>query len=174
MAKQSHSPDELPPGHVTLPVALTGSMGMALAAGLHVFGLLRAMDRHLAGMFVEDPEALAPAISPIALWISTAVVAYGLAFLVLEIPGNWRRIVIWISTMAVIAAWLPVAVIAHAHAAVAAPLVAAAWAGLCTIIYAARHHMEADDPDASPPTPAIIESAVMEETSESESEDAAD
>jgi len=151
MAKQTHTPDELPPGHVRMPVVLTGSMGLALAAGLHGLGFLERANHHLAGLFADNVEAFIPVVSPTVLWTGTAAIAYGTALILLEIPGNWRRIVIWISTMAVIAGWLPVAAIAQAQAPVAAPLVAATWAGLCSIIYAARHHMEADDPP--PPTP---------------------
>ncbi|MFU8893789.1 MAG: hypothetical protein ACNA8L_09185 [Luteolibacter sp.] len=168
MAKHTQTTDELPPGHVRLPVALMGSMGMALAAGLQVFGFLGLIDERLAHLLVVNPATLAPAITPATVWIATAMVAYGLAWVVLEIPGNWRRIVIWISTMVVIAAWLPVAAISHTQAPVAAPLVAAAWAGLCTIIYAARHHMEADDAPA-PPAP-----RAAEETPDSESTHAPD
>jgi hypothetical protein len=168
MAKQTHIRDDLPPGHVPLPVVLTGSMGLALAAGLQVLGLLENLDLHLAGFVSDDVESLSPAISDPVLWTATAAVAYALALVVLEIPGTWRRVVVWISTMLVIAAWLPVAAIGNAHVPVAAPLVAAAWAGLCTIIYAARHHMEADDLIESPcPAP-------QEETPESESPDATD
>jgi len=168
MASQTHTPDDLPPGHVRLPVVLTGSMGLALAGGLHLLGLLENLDRQLAEFVVVDPGALAPALSTPVLWSATAALTYALALVLLEIPGNWRRMVVWISTMAVIAAWLPVAAIANAHAQVAAPLVAAAWAGLCSVIYAARHHMEADDP-IEPPHP-----APAEETPDSESPDATD
>lgn len=150
MAKQTHTPNELPPGHVRMPVVLTGSMGLALAGGLDLLGMLEVFNQHLAGLFTDDAEPLTPVVSTKVLWIATAIVAYGMALIVLEIPGNWRRLVIWISTMAVIVGWLPVAIIANAHAPVAAPLVAAAWAGLCTIIYAARHHMEADAPLTAP------------------------
>ena len=146
MAEPTHQHDELPPGHVAIPVALTGSMGIALAGGLYLLGMLEAIDRTMAGFVATAAEDLAPAISSKPLWIATAAISYGLALVMLEIPGSWRRAVIWISTMAVILAWLPIAAIAHQHAPIAAPLIAAAWAGLCTIIYAARHHMEADVP----------------------------
>ena len=147
MADQTHNHDELPPGQVPLPMVLTGSMGLVLAAGLYAFGLLDSFDRALAGLVFADARELTRAVSNPVLWIATAVISYGIALVVLETPGTWRRTIIWISAMAVITAWLPVAAIAHQHVPVAAPLVAAAWAGLCTIIYTARHRMEADDPD---------------------------
>jgi len=146
----SHHPHsgDLPPGHVPMPVVLTGSMGLAVAAVLHLTGWLAALDHSLATAIGADPATLTPAIPPWSLWIATATIAYGLSLLILEIPGHWRRLVIWTSSLAVIAAWLPVAFIAHRHAPVAAPLVAAAWSGLCGIIYAARHHMRVDDSSA--------------------------
>lgn len=165
MANQNHTPGELPAGHVRLPVVLTGSMGLALAGGLHALGLLEILDRYLVGLVSDDADALTPAVSATALWIATASVAYGLALVILEVPGNWRRITLWISTMAVIAGWLPVAAIAHTHVAVAAPLVAAAWAGLCSIIYAARHHMGADEP-VEPQPPASAEEPAATDSSD--------
>lgn len=168
IANQIQTSDELPPGHVRLPVVLTGSMGMALAAGLQFFGFMDMLNRLLAGLFVDHPESLLPAVPPTILWASTTVTAYGLAFVILEIPRNWRRIVIWISTMVVIAAWVPVASIANTQAPVASPLIAAAWAGLCTIIYAARHRMEADDSAETPATHHV------EQTTDPEATDAND
>lgn len=149
MAYETPHPDALPPGHVSMPVALTGSMGLALAAGLHLTGMLAALDRTLAGWFAGGARDFDSAVPPWSVWLATAAIAYGIALVLLEIPGNWRRVVIWISSVAVIAAWLPVAAIAQRHAPVAAPLIAALWSGICSLIYAARHHMQVDD-DASP------------------------
>ncbi len=152
MASQSKPRQDLPEGHVPLPVMLTGGMGLTLAAGLQGFGLLENLDRSLAGMFVEPGAVLAqPPVTPGVLWLATAVLAFGIAWVILQIPGTWRRAVIWISTLVVIAGWVPVAAIAHASAPVAAPLVACGWAGLCAIIYASRHHMAMDEPCAIEP-----------------------
>lgn len=152
MAHKTPHPDELPPGHVPMPVALTGSMGLALAAGLHLTGMLATLDRALEAWVAGGARDFDSAVPPWSVWLATAAIAYVIALVLLEIPGNWRRIVIWISTLAVIAAWLPVAAMAELHAPVAAPLIAALWSGICSLIYAARHHMEVDD--AATPTPA--------------------
>jgi len=149
MSQPTPSRNDLPPGHVPLPVMLTGSMGLSLAGGLHFFGLLEILDRHLASLVAVEGELMTTAPSTGVLWSMTVAATYGVVFIILEIPATWRRLVIWISTLVVILGWLPVAAIAHTHAKVGAPLVSVAWAGLCAIIYAARHHMETDDPPVS-------------------------
>jgi hypothetical protein len=154
MAHPNPPPGELPPGHVPMPVLLTGTMGFALAAGLHLTGQLGPLDLAIARVIAEDAAALPPAIPVWSVWLATATLAYGISLLLLEIPGNWRRVVIWTSVLVVFAAWLPVAYLAGRHAPIAAPLVATAWSGLCSLVYAARHHMHADDvpPSTAPPT----------------------
>jgi hypothetical protein len=145
MAHQNPPPGELPPGHVPMPVLLTGTMGLVLAAGLHLTGQLGTLDRAIAGLVSADAADLPPALPQWSLWLATATLAYGMALVVLEIPGNWRRAVILTSTLAVLSGWLPVTYLAGRHAAIAAPLVAAAWSGICSLVYATRHHMHADD-----------------------------
>jgi hypothetical protein len=156
MASKTKPQHDLPPGHVPLPVMLTGGMGMVLAGGMHFFGMLRHLDRSLAGVFMDPVIDVEQAVVSIPLlWLATALLTFGIAWVILRIPGNWRRVVIWISTLAVIVGWVPVAAIANASAPVGAPLVACGWAGLCAIIYASRHHMETDGPTIveSPSTP---------------------
>jgi len=144
MAKPTHTHAPLPHGHVPMPTVVIGAMGLALTGVLHLSGLLAALDRYLASLVAENPGALSPTLSPTTLWTITACIAFGMVFVLLNIPGNWRRIVIAISSLAVIAGWLPVAAIANAQAPVAVPLVAAAWVALCTIIYGAGHRMDSD------------------------------
>ncbi len=122
-------------------------------------GLLGPLDSMLAALVTLDPAAAA-AVPAWIVWLATAIFAYGLAIVLLEIPGTWRRMIIWLSTLAVVMGWLPVAAISGSHAEVAAPAVAVLWSGICAIIYAARHRMAADDdqapepaaPDGDPPT----------------------
>lgn len=141
------------------PALATGSLGILLSAGLHVLGLLEPLDSGLAALVALDPATAAAAVPAWVVWLATAGLAYGLAIVLLEIPGTWRRVVIWLSTIAVVAGWLPVAAISGSHAQVAAPAVAVVWSGICAIIYASRHRMAADDdlraepatPDGDPP-----------------------
>lgn len=136
---------ELPPGHVATPVWLTGGMGLLLAAGFHFFGLLDLLNQSLSDLFAEQNLISSnPAIAPEALWLATAVMAFGLAWAILQMPGNWRRITIWIGTQGVILGWVPVAAMGKTSAPVAALWVACAWSGLCSIIYASRHLMPVD------------------------------
>ena len=125
-------------------------MGIALAAGFEVLGLLRLIDHAAAAQVASgDVSDLAPAVSPGFLWSATVVLAFAIACVILTVPQTWRRVVVWVSTMVAIAGWLPVAAIAHQHASIAAPLTATAWSGLGALIYAARHRMKVDDAAAT-------------------------
>lgn len=147
-------PEPLPPGHPTAACALTGGMGLALAAGLHVSGWLEVIDRNLNGAFANG-EALAPlpSLSPAAIWLATSAFAFGIAWVLLQMPGNWRRITIWISAQVIMLGWIPVAAIAKSSIPAGGPWIACTWSGLCAIIYATRHRMPADAPPPPELTP---------------------
>jgi len=136
---------ERPDGQVPLPVALTSAMGLALAAGLHFFGWLASLNGFMNGVFMDLGEAKPADFLPQpALWLATTVLTLALTWVILRVPATWRRVVLWISTLVVIAGWIPVGAIAATMAPVAAPLVSCGWAGLCAMVYAHHHHMEAD------------------------------
>jgi len=157
MAKPTDIPEAPPDGHVIAPTVLTGSMGLALAAGLNILNLLEPVDfaafHALVGTPPEAGASTTPAASPAVLWSITAATAYAVAAVILTVPCMWRRVIVWLSTLVVIAGWLPVAAIANLHAAVAAPVIATAWSGLGALIYAARHRMPADAPAPATATP---------------------
>ena len=58
---------------------------------------------------------------------------------------NWRRSVLWITTLVLTLAWIPVLALAGYRAAITLPLVSLLWCGLWAMIYATRHQEPGDE-----------------------------
>lgn len=130
-------------GHVLMPGLAMGSLALVLAAG---FGSVGIMDRANDGMMTLLRVGTGPvkSLPEWAIWISAAVGAFGISFLMLSVPGTWRRVVLWVSALFLVAGWGPVLVLAARPPSIAVPLLATFWAGLCALVYASRHRMTAD------------------------------
>lgn len=133
-------PAPKPPAHPGAAVLAIGGMSLALAAALEVLGFSRRLDGALAGWidgsglggeFRELPGAVA--------WCWTVPLAFGLAAGMLGSRLHWRRAVLWVTTLFLTLAWIPVLALAGYRAACGMPLLALAWCGLWSMIYAARH-----------------------------------
>ena len=121
-----------------------GAMALVLAAGFGVLGLMDRADSLIAdslklkgGTMEYLPEWV--------VWSAAAIGSFGLSLVILLVPGNWRRLVLWVTALAVIAGWAPVLVLASREPVVAVPLLATFWSGLCAFVYASKHHMAVDD-----------------------------
>ncbi|MEI6653571.1 MAG: hypothetical protein WCP45_02295 [Verrucomicrobiota bacterium] len=138
------------PGHVLVTAAFIGSLALVLAAGLHALGLTDRVDAAIAGLLCrtlqQDGAAGFPkALPPWALWLGTAIIAYGLALTLLGVPGTWRRLVLWLTTLVWVAAWAPVLGLAAHAPEISASLVAALWSGACALVYVHSHRMPCDE-----------------------------
>lgn len=132
-----------PRGHVPLPAAAIGSLAMLLAGGLAAFGQLQRVDAWLSLRFL--PGNAANDLPAWLVWLGTAVVAYGLAVAMLGSPGTWRRLVLWISALVLILAWVPVLGLASYRPCITPWLVAGVWSGLCSLAYVRNHRMPCED-----------------------------
>lgn len=130
-------------GHVLMPGLAIGSLALVLAAG---FGFVGLLDRanHLVGRAVQLDQSAPLSLPDWAIWIAAAVGAFGVSFAILSVPGNWRRIVLWLSALILVIGWAPVLVLAAREPEIAVPLLATFWSGLCAFVYASRHHMAVD------------------------------
>lgn len=131
-------------GHVLVPALAIGSMALVLAAGFGFLGLTEKADALLAGILPLGKEG-AGRLPEWVVWLAAAVGAFGLATAILTVPGNWRRVILLLTGLVVMAGWAPVLVLAAREPVVTGPLLATFWAGLCALVYASRHHMAADD-----------------------------
>ena len=130
--------------HALASAAFIGSLALALAAGLCALGLTNKADAAIASFLGRtlqaDVAAAFPKVLPSwGLWLGTAVIAYGLALAMLGVAGTWRPLVLWITTLGLVAAWAPVLGLAARAPEIAAPLVAAVWSGACVLVYTHSH-----------------------------------
>lgn len=130
-----------PTNHSLLPAVAIGGLSVLLAAGLGAVGILARVNlvigHAVGGISGKFPESL-PRWS---IWLATAAFAIGLAFSILHAPGTWRRVMLWITTVVVVAGWAPVLALAARAPEIAAPLVAVIWSGVCALVYAAKHEI---------------------------------
>jgi hypothetical protein len=144
MGKPSHP---RPDGHVLVPAAVIGSLSILLAVGLSALRILDRADLAIGSLMSQGKPARFPkALPEWAVWLAVVLLAFGLTFAILNVAGTWRRVVLWITTMALVAAWAPVLSLAARAPDVAAPLIAVIWSGVCALVYAGNHRMPCDEP----------------------------
>lgn len=125
-------------GSVLATAAVIGSLAMLLAVGLHLLGLISRLNSGLAiGLeHALQSSGLTKTLPSWGLWTATAAVAYGMALAILTVPETWRRVVLWVSLLVLLAGWAPVLALASHVPEVAGPFIAALWSGACALILA--------------------------------------
>lgn len=135
--------------HLGLTVATIGVMAMVLAIGLQWLGLMARVDGLLLSVF--SPEAMKHpdrSLDPFLLWGATAFLAFALPAVILNVPGQWRRLVVWGGTIALTISWGPVLVLAARMPEIGVALVAVMWSGFCAMFYTLHHVLPVDAPDS--------------------------
>lgn len=141
-----------PTGHVLVPAAAIGGLSIILAAGLRLLGMLQPLDSGIARLVSRHGTENFPKHLPEStVWAVTGLFAFGLAAAVLGTPDLWRRLVLWITSLVLIATWAPVLVLAAHAPDISAPWIATLWSGVCAIVYAANHRMPCDETSDSRP-----------------------
>ncbi len=133
--------------HIGLAVFSAGVMALALAAGLSFLGLMGKVDGFLESLI--SPEGMVSPknfLSPIELWGGSTLLAFVLPAVILNVPGLWRRLVIWSLTLALTFAWGPVLLLAAHKPEIGVALVAALWSGVCAMFYTTNHVLPVDKP----------------------------
>lgn len=136
-----------PAGHVLVPAATIGALSMLLVVGLHALGLLARVNDAVFRWAAASMGGSFPRSLP--LWLVgsvTLALALGLSFSMLTVPGTWRRIVLWVTTLVLVSGWAPVLGLAAHAPDIAAPWIATAWSGICALVYASNHSMACDLP----------------------------
>jgi multisubunit Na+/H+ antiporter MnhG subunit len=141
----SKNKNALPTGHVLVPAAAIGSLSILLGAGLALFGALGRFNLTVARMVTQGKTVVFPKVLPTAaVWLVAVVLAFALSFAILSVPGTWRRVVLWITALVLVAGWAPVLVLAARAPDIGAPFIAVLWSGVCALVYAQGHRMQAD------------------------------
>ena len=147
-----HQAPGYPAGHVQQAVAAIGAMSLVLVLGLELAGALDRMNHFAAGLISTGGLAAFPLRLPGWLpWLATVLAAFGMAAAVLQTTGTARRIMLWLTTAVLVAAWAPVLALAAHHPSVAGPWVATIWSGACALFYASRHRMPCDESQSENP-----------------------
>jgi hypothetical protein len=148
MSGKSESKDH---PHIGVAVLSAGAMALALAAGLQFLGVLAKLDTILERMF--SPPGMEPqpqSLDPFLLWGGTALLAFALPAVILNIPGAWRRLIVWGGTIALTLSWGPVLLLAAHKPGIGVALVCVLWSGFCAMFYTTNHVLPADKQEAEP------------------------
>lgn len=126
--------------------AVVAALAVGLAFGMDALGVLAAFDDSVHGMLagLGGPGGLIDFPAGVS-WPLLGLICFGLAFAMIESPGGWRRLVLWISCGGVIAAAVPLAGLAARWLGPGGPMVAWLWTGVCGMIYAHRQEPESTD-----------------------------
>jgi hypothetical protein len=129
-----------------VPAAAIGSLSILLAAGLSVLGLIEPVDQMVSRWVGQGSRmAFSKFLPNGVLWLAVVIFAFGLAFVILSAPGTWRRVVLWVTTLVLIAGWAPVLGLAAHAPEIGGTFIAALWSGVCALVYAGNHRMPCDD-----------------------------
>ena len=122
-------------------------MSLVVALALEIMGLSRKFDAVVSGWI--SGSGLGGEFRPLpsfAVWLWVAPLVFVLAAGMLGSRRNWRRAVLWSTTLALTLAWIPVLALAGYKATVTMPFGALVWCGLWSMIYATRHQEPGDQP----------------------------
>ncbi|MFC7337110.1 hypothetical protein ACFQY0_07970 [Haloferula chungangensis] len=136
MSKPAKKP-EPHPGAAALAISF---MALAVAGVLVMVGVAAKLDLmvvHVSRSFGLEGE-LRELGRPV-VWVWTAFSTIGLCQAMLHAPGNWRRLVLFLSSLLLTLSWIPVLALASYAAPIAVPLAAILWGGFGSEIYAVRH-----------------------------------
>ena len=135
--------------HIGLAVFSAGAMALALAAGLRHLGLMARIDAFLEQFLSPIGMGAQPrSLEGFALWGGSALLAFLLPAVILNIPGLWRRLLVWGLTIALTLAWVPVLLLAAHKPQIGVALVAVLWSGFCAMAYTTNHILPVDKPQA--------------------------
>lgn len=131
--------------HIGLAVLTVGVMALGLAIGLKWLGLLSGVDGLLLTAFspaaIKPPEKM---LEPIWLWAATTLLAFALPAVILNVPGHWRRLIVWGGTITLTVSWGPVLVLAARIPEIGVALVVVIWSGFCAMFYTLNHVLPVD------------------------------
>ncbi|MEP2775707.1 MAG: hypothetical protein ABJQ29_04510 [Luteolibacter sp.] len=134
--------------HVGLAIATAGAMALGLAFGLQRLGLMARIDGYFLSAFSPDAMKVPERpLEPLILWAATAILSFLLPAVILNVPGLWRRLVIWCVTIALTVSWGPVLVLAARMPEIGVALIAVVWSGFCAMFYTLNHVLPVDRPD---------------------------
>lgn len=127
------------------PAIFIGALSILLVAGLEWLGLLSKLHLQLEALLLEAAAVDHDHVLPLwVIWLATAVLAFGVSVAMLGSSRQWRRVLLWVIALVLVAAWAPVLSLVSYAPHVGAPWIAVLWAGVCALVYASNHRMDGD------------------------------
>mgnify|MGYP001819991949 CR=1 FL=1 len=129
-------------GHPVYAAGVIGSFSLALVLLLEVLGVFSGAEVGLRDSyrdygFLVDADASQPGW---ALWLTGGLI-YLLPWVLFEIPGTQRRLLVLVGVLVLLVLTSPVLALWLVYWNPASGLLALAWAGLCSLLWAKQHPM---------------------------------
>jgi hypothetical protein len=125
-------------GSLSVTKILIGTMSLGLSVGMSLLGFWDTpnamMTDWIALLGGEARDIPAP-----WMLLFAGIMAFFPVSVMLSCPGVWRRLIVWLSSLLLMLAWMPVLALAAWEFTPMLPLAAGLWSGLCAMIYAHRH-----------------------------------
>jgi hypothetical protein len=125
------------------PCMLYGSVGLWLAVAMQLIGLFKVGDEYLMSVLYQPvfngnmPEQVS---LPIHIVVA-AVFCYGLAFIVLDVLGAWRRLLIGTTVLVLTLAMVPTLAVWNIYFSPFLTAFGVCWTWFCTMMYVNHHIM---------------------------------
>lgn len=133
-------------GLVLWPSLLYGFLGVVLAFILQKLGLFESANKYVSQLIVtyfsegEQMVFLSTLVS-IAIAVLCSV---GVAWVVLDSRGAWRRMIVVVSSVVLVLALAPTLAVWNVYFSPFFVLVSVLWASLCSFLYTSYHRMPCD------------------------------
>lgn len=135
-----------PPPHPGAAVLAIGGMALVLGVAVQLTGFAGKLDGVIAGWV--SGSGLGGKFRNLpgyAAWLWTVPLVFGLAATMLASRRNWRRAVLWTTTVVLTLGWIPVLALSAYRPVVTMPVFSLLWCGLWAMIYATRHQEPGDE-----------------------------
>lgn len=125
------------------PAAVIALMAILLIAGLGGLGITTRVNGVIGNWVAQGngvnswPQALPDWV----VGLATVAFAFGISWAILRVEGGWRRLLLWITAMVLLAGWAPVLALAAYAPDIGGPFIAVLWSGICALVYAQNHQM---------------------------------
>jgi len=147
----SHSHDHV--SRVDAPCLLHGTVGVSIAIVMQILGLFKLGDNRLTAALL-DPVFHGQAPEGVSLFVQVmvcAVLCYGIAFVVLDTAGVWRRVVMGVSVLVLVLAMVPSLAVWNMYFSPFLTVVGVFWAWFFSLMYANHHLMPCEVAHAPQP-----------------------
>ena len=127
--------------HPLTVAAVVGSLAMAVGLVLRVSGILLEVEKALAERYREAGFPVEASSQPWWAILLLLGLTYGLTYLLLEVPGLARRLLLSLSFLVVVAVASPVVALWGVFWSPAIAIFSAGWGAFCAILWAHHHPM---------------------------------